>query len=130
MTCIKEFEIDDGTTVLEVRSQSLSESYEITREFMSDGVDQFLASEGTRTLWIRFKHYRYTIAGTGPGDPDLWSLDIAADTWTVTIPGFKDGSEDEIWTVLPAYPRQTRNKRAPKGQQQSWSLNFVTAAAQ
>ncbi len=130
MPCVDEFTVSDGATQVTVKTQSVSDQYQIERELLSRGMDNFHASEGTSTTYVRYKHYQYTISGRGPGDPKLWTLAIENSPWTVSIPGFDDGSANEVWTVLPAYPRQIRDRRAEKGQEQNWSITFESAVAQ
>lgn len=126
MACVDEFTVDDGTTQVLVQSGSTADAYQISRELLEEGVDRFRAANGAGTLYVRFQTVRYTISGTGPADPGLWRLELKASPWTVTIPGFADGSANEIWSVLPARPSHNRDRR---GGVHSWSITFDTAAA-
>lgn len=125
MACAAVFTVNDGSTVVTVRAGSVNEAFEISRELLDDGLDKIRYADGGGDLYVRYQAYRYIISGQGPGEPGLWALDITASPWTVTIPGFADGSANEAWSVLPALPVQTRNKRTGS---QSWSVTFESAA--
>lgn len=125
MTCASSFSVYDGTTTVTVTVGSVSDSFSISREQITDGQDVFRAANGSASNTLIFDKKRYTINGSGPADPGLWALSIATGvTWTVTIPGFANGSANETWTVLPARPSQTRDRR---GGVHSWTLTLEDA---
>ncbi len=103
MTCPAAFTISDGTTTVSIPLAATTGTYQID------------------VLWERT---RWTITGSGLADPGLYALDITADSWSVTIPGFADDGIDETWTVIPARPSQSRERRAGV---QSWTLTLEQA---
>lgn len=115
MTCAAEFTIEGVT----VRTGSLTETYQISREILSGGTSIFRGADGTGSLDVLWEKTRWTITGSGPADPALYGIDLTAASWTVTIPGFADGSAPETWEVVPARPTQTKDKISGK---QSWTL--------
>jgi hypothetical protein len=124
MTCETAFTISDGATLVTVSIGSIAGSYSIGKELMREGVAPFRGADGTGALDVRFQKFRYTISGAGPANPTLFSLDLTAASWTVTIPGFADGSAEEIWIVVPAYPAQTKDRL---GGAHSWTLTLEDA---
>jgi hypothetical protein len=124
MTCETAFTISDGATLVTVGIGSIAGSYSIGKELMREGVAQFRGADGTGALDVRFQKFRYTISGAGPADPALFGLSLTAASWTVTIPGFADGSASETWTVVPAYPSQTKDRL---GGAHSWTLTLEDA---
>lgn len=119
MTCPAAFTVSDGTTTVTVRLGSLSDTYQIAREVIADGLSIFRSAAGTASLDVLWEKRRYTITGTGPADPVLYGLLLTVASWTVVIPGFADGSANETWTVVPARPTQTKDRLTGK---QSWTL--------
>jgi len=124
MTCETAFTISDGATLVTVSIGSIAGGYSIGKELMREGVAPFRGTDGTGALDVRFQKFRYTISAAGPADPALFSLDLTAASWTVTIPGFADGSAEEIWIVVPAYPSQTKDRL---GGAHSWTLTLEDA---
>jgi hypothetical protein len=124
MTCVAAFTVSDGVTTVTVGVGSVAGAYSIGRELITDGVAPFRGADGSGALDVRFEKYRYSISGSGPADPGLYALDLTAATWTVTIPGFADGSASEVWTVVPARPIQTRDRI---GNAHSWTLTVEDA---
>jgi hypothetical protein len=119
MTCASEFTISDGTSTVTVTIGALADTYQIAREIISDGVSVFRAASGVAWLDVIWEKKRWTITGSGPADPGLYSLLLTAASWTVTIPGFANGSASETWVVVPNRPTQTKDRRTGE---QSWSL--------
>lgn len=119
MTCAAAFTIYDGTSTVTVRAGSLTDTYSISRETLPAGLSVFRSAAGTASLDVLWEKYRWTITGTGPADPGLYGLLLTASSWTVTIPGFADGSANETWTVVPARPTQTKDRLTGN---QNWSL--------
>jgi hypothetical protein len=115
MACITEFTIEGIT----VTTGSLTETYQISRELIAEGVSTFRAASGIAWLDVLWQKTRYTITGAGPADPALWGIDLTLATWTVSIPGFADQSAGETWIVVPARPTQTKDRISGK---HSWSL--------
>lgn len=124
MTCVAAFTVSDGVTTVTVGVGSVAAAYAIGRELITDGVAPFRGADGSGALDVRFEKYRYSISGSGPADPGLYALDLTSDSWTVTIPGFADGSASEVWTVVPARPTQTRDRI---GNAHSWTLTVEDA---
>ena len=122
MTCATAFTVSDGTTTVSVSVAATHDAFTIGRDQIPEGQDTFRAANGSAINTLIFDKKRYTISGSGPADPGLWALSIATGiTWTVTIPGFADGSASVTWTVLPARPSQQRDRR---GGVQSWTLTL------
>jgi hypothetical protein len=119
MACPAAFTITDGTTTVTVSLGSLAEGYSIAREVIADGLSIFRSAAGTASLDVLWEKRRYTITGTGPADPVLYGLLLTATSWTVTIPGFADGSGSETWVVVPARPTQTKDRLTGS---HSWTL--------
>jgi hypothetical protein len=119
MTCPAAFTINDGTTTVSVKLASMTDTYQIAREVIADGLSIFRSAAGTASLDVLWEKKRWTITGTGPADPVLFGLLLTAASWTVTIPGFADGSGNETWTVVPARPTQTKDRLTGN---HSWTL--------
>ena len=119
MTCPAAFTISDGTTTVTITIAALSDGYSIAREVIADGLSVFRSAAGTAWLDVLWEKRRWTITGTGLADPALYGLLLTAASWTVTIPGFANGSANETWTVVPARPTQTKDRRTGL---HSWSL--------
>lgn len=124
MTCPAAFTISDGTTTVSIPLAATTGTYQIARDMLESGSSVFRAASGIGWRDVLFERTRWTITGSGPADPGLYALDIAADSWTVTIPGFADDGSSETWTVIPARPSQSRERRAGV---QSWTLTLEQA---
>jgi hypothetical protein len=124
MTCPAAFTISDGTTTVSIPLAATTGTYQIARDMLESGSSVFRAASGIGWRDVLFERTRWTITGSGPADPGLYALDIAADSWTVTIPGFADDGINETWTVIPARPSQSRERRAGV---QSWTLTLEQA---
>jgi len=124
MTCEVAFSIYDGAAMVNIGIGSIAGSYSIGKELIPEGIARFRGTDGTGALDVRFQKFRYTISGAGPADPALYSLDLTAASWTVTIPGFADGSASETWTVVPSYPTQTKDRL---GGAHLWTLTLEDA---
>jgi hypothetical protein len=127
MACEVTITISDGSgDPVEITIGSLATGYEIGKAEIPDGheVVRFANGSARRIHW--WEKRQLTITGAGPASPEaLWTLDLTAASWTVTLPGFADGSADEVWTVIPARPDHRRSRLAPGGH--SWTLTLVEA---
>jgi hypothetical protein len=124
MTCPAAFTISDGTTTVSIPLAATTGTYQIAREMLEAGSSVFRAASGVGWRDVLWERTRWTITGSGLADPGLYALDITADSWSVTIPGFADDGIDETWTVIPARPSQSRERRAGV---QSWTLTLEQA---
>ena len=124
MTCAAAFTVSDGTTTVSIPLAATTGTYQIARDMLESGSSVFRAASGIGWRDVLFERTRWTITGSGPADPGLYALDITAETWTVTIPGFADDGASETWTVIPARPSQSRERRAGI---QSWTLTLEQA---
>ena len=126
MTCASVFTISDGTTTVTVTAGSLSDQFQIGEDIDRNGIAEFVAASGKAWLDVRYIAKIYTISGSGPADPKIKTLSLTAPSWTVTIPGFADGSAPETWVVVPSFPARTRDRLGGK---HSWTLTLRAAAA-
>ena len=124
MSCATAFTISDGITTVSIPLAATTGTYQIARDMLEAGSSVFRAASGIGWRDVLWERTRWTITGSGPADPGLYALDIAADSWTVTIPGFADDGASETWTVIPARPSQSRERRAGV---QSWTLTLEQA---
>ena len=125
MACPTELTISDGTTTVNVSIYAFNGTYRISKELIAEGVTPWRAADGSGGLDVRWQKRRYTIDGAGDDDPGLWSLSLTAATWTVTIPGFANGAANEVWTVVPARPSESRDRLNSRGR--SWTLTLEEA---
>ena len=124
MTCPAAFTISDGTTTVSIPLAATTGTYQIAREILEAGSSVFRAASGKGWRDVLFERTRWTITGSGPADPGLYALNSAADAWTGTMPGVAEDGLDETWSVIPARPSQSRERRAGV---QSWTLTLEQA---
>jgi hypothetical protein len=126
MTCPTAFTIADGTTTASVPVAAVSETFRISRRLDDEGLATFTAASGAAWVDVRFVAWIYTIDGAGPASPGFSALSMTAASWTVVIPGFANGSASETWTVVPAMPEHSRDRRTGI---HSWTLTLRATAA-
>lgn len=125
MPCAVALTISDGAEV-EITIGSTADGYDISKEMIGDGgeIVRFADGSARRIHW--WEKRQLTISGSGPASPEaLWTLDLEAANWTVTLPGFADGSAEETWAVIPARPVHARSRTARGGH--TWTLTLVEA---
>lgn len=111
MSCATVIEATDGTTTIQITSAGTATGFTITREPITGGLMPWRAADGSGALDVRYLKYRYTISGSGYGDPGIYSLDLSAASWEITLGGWEDGSAEVELTVVPAYPPHSKNRR-------------------
>jgi hypothetical protein len=126
MACTSVFTIGDGTTTATITTGALADDWTISKQEIAEGHELLRFADGSGKRVQRFSKRSITLTGAGPGEPtNLSALSLTVASWTLTFPGFADGSGSEVWTVVPARPTHTRSRRGNAGH--SWTITLEEA---